>query len=205
MIVVNSAATSELLRSGLARVLDIWRDRFDGGADLLHGVLRLQLADTTGTAPPAASPEARRAHDAIRAYYDNVRYAILSPTAMVWGTLTNALRVAAGVDSVTATQRSVFSFAPESLAAFVRAAHHDAALADALCNAFRPMPAADCQALAALFDIHVDARLDAPTILAVVRVLGNEGPLTSEEAQAVRILEGAGLIDHAFAGVRGRA
>ncbi len=205
MTVVTSTQTSDLLRTGLARVLDTWRDRHDGGNDLLHGVLRQQLADVTGTAPPPASPEVQRAYDAVRAYYDNVRYAILSPTAMLWGTLTNALRVAAGVDNVTAIQRKVFTFPPASLVSFVRAAHYDAALADALCNAFRPMPAAACQALAALFDIHIDARFDADTILGVVRVLGNEGPLTEAEAQAAAVLEGAGLIGAAFSGVRGRA
>jgi hypothetical protein len=200
-----STATSDLLLGGLGRILDLWRDRAGGADHVLYGVLRAQLADATGAPPPSASAEVTRAHDAIRGYYDNVRYAILSPTAMVWGTLTNALRVAAGIDSVTPTQRATFSFAPESLAAFVRAAHHDGALADALCNAFRPMPAADCQVLAALFDVHVDARLDASAILGVVRVLGNEGPLTSAEAQAARTLESAGLSIAAFAGARGRA
>ncbi len=202
---MRSAVTSDLLRDGLSRILDIWRDRFDGAADPLNGVLRLQLSDAAGMAPPPSTPEVRKMHDAIRAYYDNVRYAILSPTAMVWGTVTNALRVAAGVDSVTALQRQVFGFSEASLTAFVKAAHHDANLAEALCNAFRPMPAADCQALAALLDIHLDARLDATMVLAVVRVLGNEGPLTSTEAQAARTLESAGLVGAAFAGIRGRA
>ena len=201
---MRSAPSSDLLRSGLGRVLDTWRDRFDGANDLLQGVLRLQLNDVMGLTPPATSPEVRRAYDAIRGYYDNVRYAILSPTAMVWGTVSNALRVAAGVDSVTATQRSAFSFPEVSLVAFVRAAQHDTAVAESLCSAFRPMPAADLQALAALLDPHLDTR-DASTILAVVRVLGNEGPLTSTEAQAAQTLESVGLIGAAFSGIRGRA
>jgi len=200
----SSGGSSELLRSGLARILDLWRDRFDGGDDLLQGVLRLQLADATGTAPPATSPEVRRAHDAIRAYFDNVRYVVLPPTAMLWGTVTNALRVAAGIDSVTPTQRAVFAFTATSLATFFRAAHQDAGLADALCQAFRPMPAADCQTVAALLDIHVDTRLDDATVVALTRVFGNEGPLTSEEAQAVATLERTGIIGAAFAGIRGR-
>ena len=201
---MDSAASSDLLRSGLGRVLDTWRDRFDGANDLLQGVLRLQLSDVMGHTPPATSPEARRAYDAIRGYYDNVRYAILSPTAMLWGTVSNALRVAAGVDSVTATQKHAFSFAEASLVAFVRAAHHDTAVSESLCEAFRPMPSASCQTLAALLDPHLDAR-DAQMILAVVRVLGNEGPLTSTEAQAARTLESAGLVGAAFDGIRGRA
>ncbi len=203
---MRSAASSDVLRSGLGRVLDTWRDRFDGANDLLQGVLRLQLSDVAGTAPPAASPEVRRAYDAIRGYYDNVRYAILSPTAMVWGTVSNALRVAASVDTVAPLQKQVFAFAESSLAAFVRAAHHDTAVAEALCDAFRPMPSASCQTLAALLDPQLDARrLDGPMILAVVRVLGNEGPLTSTEAQAARTLESAGLVNAAFTGIRGRA
>jgi hypothetical protein len=192
------------LRSGLGRVLDTWRDRFDGANDLLQGVLRLQLSDVMGHTPPATSPEARRAYDAIRGYYDNVRYAILSPTAMLWGTVSNALRVGAGVDSVTPTQKHAFSFPEASLVAFVRAAHHDTAVSESLCEAFRPMPSASCQTLAALLDPQLDAR-DATMILAVVRVLGNEGPLTSTEAQAAQTLEQAGLINAAFSGIRGRA
>ena len=66
------------------------------------------------------------------------------------------------------------------------------------------MPSASCQTLAALLDPHLDAR-DAQMILAVVRVLGNEGPLTSTEAQAARTLESAGLVGAAFDGIRGRA
>lgn len=192
------------MRSGLGRVLDTWRDRFDGANDLLQGVLRLQLSDVMGHTPPATSPEARRAYDAIRGYYDNVRYAILSPTAMLWGTVSNALRVGAGVDSVTPTQKHAFSFPEASLVAFVRAAHHDTAVSESLCEAFRPMPSASCQTLAALLDPQLDAR-DATMILAVVRVLGNEGPLTSTEAQAAQTLEQAGLINAAFSGIRGRA
>jgi hypothetical protein len=201
---VRSAASSDLLRSGLGRVLDTWRDRFDGANDLLQGVLRLQLSDVMGHTPPATSPEARRAYDAIRGYYDNVRYAILSPTAMLWGTVSNALRVSAGVDTVTPAQKHAFSFAETSLVAFVRAAHHDTAVAESLCEAFRPMPSASCQSLAALLDPQLDAR-DAQMILAVVRVLGNEGPLSSAEAQAAQTLENAGLVGAAFAGIRGRA
>lgn len=199
------ADSSDVLRSGLARILDLWRDRGDGARDALCGVLRVQLADAMGAAPPSdVPPEVRRAHDAIRGYYDNVRYALLDPLAMAWGTVTNALRVAAGVDSVTAAQRAAFAFPPASIAAFFRAAHTELVTAEPLWRAFRPMPAADCQTLAALFNPHMDARLDEPTLLSLVRVLGNEGPVTSEEARAAHTLESAGLISAAFVGIRGR-
>jgi hypothetical protein len=157
-----------------------------------------------GHTPPVTSPEVRRAFDAIRGYYDNVRYAILSPTAMLWGTVSNSLRVAAGVDSVTPAQKHAFSFAETSLVAFVRAAHHDTAVAESLCEAFRPMPSASCQSLAALLDPQLDAR-DVQMILSVVRVLGNEGPLSSTDSHAAQTLEQAGLMNAAFSGIRGRA
>jgi hypothetical protein len=196
--------TSEILRTGLAQILDLWRDREGGAGDLLHGVLTQQLAAATRKRGAAATPEVADAYAAIRRYYDNVRYALLDPTAMVWGTITNALRVAAGVDSVTPLQKSVFSFSADSLAALFRAAHDERAVAESLWHAFRPMPAADCQTLAALLAPHMDARLDGRTVLSLVRVLGNEGPLTSEEAQAMNTLRSIGLIDAAFAGTRGQ-
>jgi hypothetical protein len=123
---------------------------------------------------------------------------------MVWGTVTNALRVAAGVDSVTPLQRSVFSFSADSLAALFRAAHDERQVAETLWKAFRPMPAADCQTLAALLAPHMDARLDGPTVLSLTRVLGNEGPLTLDEAKAVNTLRGIGLIAAAHEGTRGQ-
>jgi hypothetical protein len=200
---------SELLRTGLARILDLWRDTEGGARDPLQGVLRLQLATATGrrlgSARADTDVEVARAYDTIQHYFDNVRYALLNPVAMVWGTVTNALRVAAGVDSVTPTQRAVFAFSADSLAAFLRAAHTEPGLAEALWRAFRPMPAADCQTLAALLDPHLDAHLDGPTVIALVRVLGNEGPLTTEEQEAIATLRSTGLISAAFAGIRGDA
>jgi len=209
---MNAAHTSEVLRKGIGKVLDTWRDRFGGADDALHWVLRLMLADAEqgrrgsglDKVPAKLSPDVKKAHQAIAAYFDNVRYALLEPLTMVWGTLTNALRVAAGVDSVTDSQRATFAFAADSLAAFFRAAHHDLKVADALWHAFKPMPAADCQTLAALFNVHMDARLDGPTVISLVRVLGNEGPLTSEEEQAFATLKNTGLANAAFRGMRGQ-
>jgi hypothetical protein len=204
-----STELSEVLRSGLARMLDLWRDNEGGAGDPLQGVLRLQLASASGGIGSGraadADAEIARAHQSIQRYFDNVRYALLNPVAMVWGTVTNALRVAAGVDSVTPSQQAAFAFSADSLAALLRAAHGEPGLAEALWRAFRPMPAADCQTLAALLDPHLDARLDGPTVIALVRVLGNEGPLTHEEAQALATLRRTGLISAAFAGIRGGA
>jgi len=198
---VSPNDSTHILRAGLARILEIWRTRFDGERDLLQGVLREQLADLGAGPVGSPSPEVRRQHDATRAYFDNVRYTLLSPTARIWGTVTNALRVAADVENVTATQRAVFSFTPASLAGFFQAAQHEPALASSLREAFRPMPAADCQTLAALFELH--GPIDGATVVAVTRVLGNEGPLTREEANALATLRSTGLIGVAFAGIRG--
>jgi hypothetical protein len=206
---MHSAETSEVLRTGLVRILDLWREREGGAQDPLQGVLRLQLAAATGQRARAgdepATADVARAYDAIRRYYDNVRYALLNPMAMVWGTVANALRVAAAIDNVTPIQRAVFAFKADSLAALFRAAHDEPGITESLWRAFRPMPAADCQTLAALLDPHMDARLDGPTVVALVRVLGNEGPLTTEESEAIATLKSTGLISAAFAGSRGHA
>jgi hypothetical protein len=203
-----SSELTEVLRSGLARILDAWRDTEAGALDPLQNVLRLQLAAATGhhagsARGSEADADVARAYETIQRYFDNVRYALLNPVAMVWGTVTNALRVAAAVDSVTPAQRATFVFSADSLAAFLRAAHGEPGLAETLWRAFRPMPATDCQTLAALLDPHLDAHLDGPTVVALVRLLGNEGPLTSHEAEAMATLRRTGLISAAFVGVRG--
>jgi hypothetical protein len=153
--------------------------------------------------PSALSAEVLRLHREVNAYFDNVRYAMLDPPTQVWGTLANVLRVAAGVDSVTERQRATFAFSADSLATFFRAAHQDPKLAEALWQAFKPMPSADCQTLAALFNVNLDVKLDGATVISIVRVLGNEGPLTSEESQAFATLKHTGLVNAAFRGLRG--
>jgi len=210
---MNAAYTSEVLKNGITRVLDVWRDRFGGGEDPLYWGLRLKLADAevdgdcqavAKQVPASLQAEVMRSHRAVNAYFDNVRYALLDPLTKVWGTLANALRVAAGIDSVTERQRQTFAFPAESCATFFRAAHHDIKVADALWHTFKPMPSADCQTLAALFNVHIDVRLDGPTVINIVRVLGNEGPLTGEESEAFATLKNTGLVNAAFRGLRGQ-
>jgi hypothetical protein len=205
--------TLDVLRKGIVRVLDVWRQRFGGADDALYWVLRLELADPDGPAdrgevlrqvPPSLAERVARSAREIDAYFDNVRYILLDPTTKVWGTLTNALRVAAGVDSVTEPQRATFDFPMASAAMFFRAAHSDARLAGGLSNAFKPMPAADCQTLAALFNPNLAVTIDAATVLAIVRLLGNEGPLTHEESAAFATLRDTGLVHAAFRGARGQ-
>jgi len=210
---MNAAHTSEVLRNGLARVLEVWRDRFGGAEDPLFWALKLELADVDLTVDPhdvakqvpaGLSAEVMKSHRAVNAYFDNVRYALLDPLTKVWGTLANALRVAANIDSVTERQRQTFMFPAESLATFFRAAHHDIKVADALWHTFKPMPSADCQMLGALFNVHIDVRLDGQTVVNIVRVLGNEGPLTGEESEAFATLKNTGLVNAAFRGLRGQ-
>jgi len=204
--------TLETLRTGIVRVLDIWNKRFGGANDDFYWVLRLELTKPNGPddrqrvlreIPPALSERAVHAGHAIDAYFDNVRYILLDPTARGWGTLTNALRVAAGVDSVTDAQRQTFSFPAASAATFFRAAHSDTKLAGALWNAFKPMPAADCQTLAALFNPNLEVMIDSDIVVTIVRLLGNEGPLTHEESAAFATLRNTGLVHEAYLGARG--
>jgi hypothetical protein len=203
--------TLEVLRGGIVSVLDLWRERFGGAEDALYWVLRVELADPSGAdgrrqvlrqVPAALADQVARSFQQIDAYFDNVRYVLLDPTTRVWGTLTNALRVVAGVETVTEKQRVTFTFDAESAARFFRAAHSDANLADRLTSAFKPMPAADCQTLAALFNPNLEVTIDAPTVLAIVRLLGNEGPLTHEESTAFATLRDTGLVNAAFRGTR---
>jgi hypothetical protein len=210
---MKAAHTSKVLRTGIATVLETWAGRFGGEEDRLYWALRLKLAAADGAddftkvqrqVPAPLATEVLAAQRGIDGYFDNVRYALLDPLTQVWGTLANALRVAATVESVTERQRSTFAFAAESLAAFFRAAHAEAAVAESLWQAFKPMPAADCQTLAALFNVNLDVRLDGAMVISIARVLGNEGPLTSEESEAFATLKNTGLVNAAFRGLRGR-
>ncbi len=209
---MSTVETSELLRQGMGRILDIWRDRLGGAEDPFYWALRLKLTHLEGASaanllaehvPAKAVTAILATQREINAYFDNVRYLLLDGPTQVWGTVTNALRVAADVDSVTDRQRASFTFAAASLAAFFHAAHQDAALAGELRAAFRPMPSADCQTLAALFNADIDVKLDATTLIAIVRVLGNEGPVTLEQAAALATLRDTGLVRVTLRGARG--
>src|SRR5215475_1313516 len=115
-------SVSIVLSDGLAQVLKTWRDGRGGEEDLLYWALTLKLAQCrSGTAavlaevPAHLSPEVLRIHRAINQYFDNIRYALLDPLTQVWETLVNALRVSAGVASVTDAQKRTFQFPVKSL------------------------------------------------------------------------------------------
>jgi hypothetical protein len=201
-------SVSRLLREGLKAALATWSAR-GGEQELLYWVLCIKLERTqagieriTRRIPLDLSAEVQRRTRAINQYFGNVRFALLDPLTQVWGTLVNALRAAANVDSVTSVQAETFDFSVRSLLALFRAAHEDMAMCEQLHLAFRPMPAPDCQMLAALFNVHIDLALDEDELRSLVRLLSAEGPLTAEENEAFAVLSRSGLTYAAFRGMR---
>lgn len=194
----------------MSAVLEGFRDAHDGALDSFYWVLRLKQAELEDgldialrMVPPTLKVQVLQAHRAINAYFDNVRYAMLDPVTQVWGTLVNSMRVAAAVESATPRQRATFVFPAESIVKFFVAARDTPEVADALYHAFKPMPAPECQALAALFNVHVGAKLDAESLVKIVRLIDAEGPLADDDHEAIAVLTNTGLIHAAFRGLRG--
>jgi hypothetical protein len=208
--------TSEILLRGLRTTLDLWSNRLNGDNDALFWVLRMQLAET-GLHPGVsigdlAAKIPAEGRDAVlkrfrvcTAYFDDVRYAALEPVTQLWGTVVNGLRVAADSNRATLVQKDVFQFSAESLVAFFRAARERMEVADELYHCFKAMPAPECQALAALLNVHVDAILDVETMRRLVRLLDHEGPMSEEEQADLQSLSTTHLVDAAFRGLRVRA
>jgi hypothetical protein len=207
------ADTSRILFDGIRNALDIWAARFEGQRDLLYWLLRTTVGEVeTGDGSheaarvPAELREellARRLSTA--AYWSDVRYTTLEPVTQLWGTVVNAVRVAAESSRATEVQKRVFDFPMSSLVRFFHAARERMEVADSLYHAFKAMPAPECQALAALLNVHVDARLDAPTVTRLVRLLDHEGPMTPEETEALASISKTHLVDAAFSGLRAHA
>lgn len=200
---------SIVLADGLAKTLDTWREKLGGEDELLYWALTLKLAQCRGgtqavlaSVPAHLSAEILRIHRSINQYFDNVRYALMDPLTQVWGTLVNALRVAAGVPSVTDAQKRTFQFPVKSLVTFFRAAHQQPPVCEQLHGAFKPMPAPDCQMLAALLDVNLEFATGEHSLLKLVQLLSAEGPLTAEESEAFAVLSQSGLIGAAFKGMR---
>jgi hypothetical protein len=200
---------SIVLAEGLGKVLDTWNEKLGGDDDLLYWALTLKLAQCRGgtsaelgRVPAHLSAEVLRIHRSINQYFDNIRYALLDPLTQVWGTLVNAIRVAGRVPSVTDAQKRTFQFPVKSLVNFFRAAHQLPPVCEQLHGAFKPMPAPDCQMLAALLNVNLDFATGEQSILKLVQLLSAEGPLTAEESEAFAILSQSGLIGAAFKGMR---
>lgn len=216
--------TSEVLLSGLRAGLDRWAARDGNSVEPLYWVLRMQLAETgldAGTSPvdvlarvpDAARDDVQRAFRGATSYFDDIRYAALAPVAQVWGTVVNAMRVAADSKRVTVAQREVFTFAPESVAKLFRGLRADVTVADALHLTYSAMPAPECQAMAALLNVDLDrspgrsgadSELDVETMVRLVRLLDHEGPMSPEEQAYLASLTPTSLVDAAFSGLRSR-
>jgi hypothetical protein len=208
--------TSEVLLRGMRTALDAWGAKQNGSPKPLYWVLRLQLADTglskgvtlpdtLGQVPAAIKGEVERFHEAGRAYWTDVRYASLEPITQLWGTIVNSLRVVTNSDRATAMQRKVFAYPAESLVAFFRACRERMEIADELYHTFKAMPAPELQALAALLNVHVDAAIDAPTMVRLVRLLDHEGPMSANEHEDLAAISNTHLVDAAFRGLRSNA
>jgi len=209
---------SEVLLRGIRSALDGWATRAGNTVDALYWVLRLQLAET-GLEPtssvgdvasrvPAEQRESVvRTFKAASTYFDDIRYVSLEPVTQVWGTVVNALRVAAGSNRATPVQRQVFVFSPDSLARLFVALRSDKRIADELYHVYKAMPAPECQALAALLNVDNgagEAVLDAETMMRLIRLLDHEGPMSEEEQSDLASLSRTQLVSAAFSGLRSR-
>lgn len=206
------ADTSLILQDGMTAALAAWAAKLDGERDALYWLLVVQNEAVDGHRDPVLQriPEDLRADVSAHlsradAYFADVRYAALDPAVRVWGTVVNALRVAAETDRATELQKATFDFSAESLVALFVSARDRMEVADSLYHAFRAMPAPECQALAALLNVHVDARLDVETLCRLVRLLDHEGPMSAEETRDLASIARTNLVDAAFRGLRARA
>ncbi len=208
--------TSEILLRGMRAALEAWGARQNGSPRPLYWILRLQLAETglargttvqdvLGQVPESIRVEVDRFREGSRAYWADVRYASLEPITQLWGTIVNSLRVVTGSDRATAMQRKVFAYPADSLVAFFRACRERMEIADELYHTFKAMPAPELQALAALLNVHVDATLDAPTMIRLVRLLDHEGPMSPHEHEDLSAIANTHLVDAAFRGLRSHA
>jgi hypothetical protein len=207
---------SKILLNGMSSALETWKGRLNGSPDTLFWVLRINLAETglidgptpervRGEVPAELSDVVERRFRAGMGYWADVRYASLEPVTQLWGTVVNGLRVVAGSDRATDTQKQVFDYEEGSLLNFLRAARERMEVADQLYHAFKAMPAPECQALAALLNVHVHVPLDVETMCRLVRLLDHEGPMSDEEHEYFASLSNTHLVDAAFRGLRGSA
>ncbi len=202
--------TSKILFDGMNVALAEWAERYEGAASVLYWVLKLEVdAIDPGVDPGVASrvpaPLQRQVMEMSRradGYFADVRYSTLEPVTMLWGTIVNSLRVAAESDRANDVQKQVFSVPPADLVGFFLGARFRMEVADQLYHLFKAMPAPECQALAALLNVHVDAPLDAGTMCRLVRLLDTEGPMSPEETADLASISNTSLVHAAFSGLR---
>ncbi len=206
--------TSKLLHDSMTVILNTWFTKYDGASRPLYWLLKAQEADISGSDVSAvlsaiADPKVKEDVGALLAmsteYWADVRYTSLEPVTKLWGTIVNSLRVAAKSDRVTESQQRVFNFSAASVLAFFQASWDRMDVADSLYHLFRAMPAPECQAIAALLNVHVDAVLDEAVMCRIVRLLDHEGPMSPEENRDLAALSNTDLVYATFSGLRGNA
>ncbi len=206
--------TSTILLDGMCAALDCWETRHGGKQDVMYWVLRCTLAQTglvEGATPDRVqsqipiplTSDVQQATQQSSRYWDDIRYASLEPVTRLWGTIVNSLRVMAKSDRATTAQHDAFRFENHSLISFLRAARERMEIADQLYHAFKAMPAPECQALAALLNVHVDAPLAEKTVCRLVCLLDHEGPMSPSELDDLESLQNTRLVGAAFRGLRG--
>ncbi len=206
--------TAELLHDSMSAILDTWGQKQDGETQPLYWLLRAQDADIKGEdvsavlksiPDPVVRADVSKLMTLSAEYWADVRYSSLEPVTKLWGTIVNSLRVAAETGRANERQRAVFNFAASSVLAFFQAACDRMEIADGLYHVFRAMPAPECQAMAALLNVHVDARLDETMMCRIARLLDSEGPMSPEENSDLAALSNTDLVHATFSGLRGSA
>lgn len=206
--------TAQLLHDSMSAILDTWGRKHGGDSQRLYWLLRAQDADIKGgdvsavlstITDPVVRADVTKLVTLSAEYWADVRYSSLEPVTKLWGTIVNALRVAAETGRATERQRAVFDFDAAMVLAFFRAAWDRMEIADGLYHVFRAMPAPECQAMAALLNVHVDSRLDATMMCRVARLLDSEGPMSREENSDLASLSNTDLVHATFSGLRGNA
>ncbi len=206
--------TSQQLQSSMTTILNTWESSYGGSSEPMYWLLRAQEAEIAGLAVSSvldsieASAVRETMNEQVKAsseYWADVRYASLEPVTMLWGTIVNCLRVAAQTGRATDKQRVVFPFSPKTVLAFFQSAWDNPTIADDLYHVFRAMPAPECQAMAALLNVHVDAVLDENVMCRLVRLLDHEGPMSEEELQDLTAFSNTHLVRATFRGMRGSA
>lgn len=205
---------SQFLHDSMTSILDSWFTKYDGASRPLYWLLRAQEADISGGDVSAVlaqiSDREVKANVSMlmtrsAEYWADVRYTSLEPVTKLWGTVVNSMRVAAKSPRVTESQQNVFDFSAASVLAFFQAAWDRMDVADSLYHVYRAMPAPECQAMAALLNVHVDAVLDEALMCRIVRLLDHEGPMTPEENRDLAALSSTDLVYATFSGLRGSA
>jgi len=190
--------------------LETWAQRYQGKGDALYWILDLKMveidagsaAERLDSVEEGLRESVRQRRESSDAYWADIRYSALEPVTQLWGTIVNAVRVVAESDRATEAQKQVFAFEVESLVEFFRSARARMEIADGLYHAFKAMPAPECQAMAALLNVHVDAPLEGSVMCRLVRLLDHEGPMSDQEQQDLAALSNTHLVDAAFKGLR---